>query len=425
MKEQNPGLNLLAIISLSMMLLYSFVDKMYVDYSNIGINTSYHMFLKYLACIGMNVIVFISFYYMQTLEIKVSLLLKKEFTLIFYSLFGLLFFSVYLQQSELVPTMYNILPLITSKYWFITDYILVCILSPFINNYMDSVTVDINKYFVIINVFLWSVIPTVASIFIGNQINIVSYSRILWLLTLYYIAFCFRKHVSFINAKIFNGIGSALTCLALLILSSLVFKYLSLNFAFFKDKTAIFCTENNILIVLCALNLFVEFGKMKIEYISKSALSSIYECLFGTYIFFNNEYLLNLIDVNIFSGALFADSSSYTSFIGANFILFSFIIFILVIVFCFLVEYSRYYLIEEPMFIMGKNIYIKCKEIKKKKKTIIVYNKDLQLATARPKKKNSKRKIFQINIPAMLAVFNRKGKTITDLQTKLDAKNAK
>lgn len=89
-----------------------------------------------------------------------------------------------------------LLPFSHSAYWFITDYILLMILSPFLNRLIKSLTKEKFVGLLILVLVIWSIIPT----FIG--IKSFDINDLVWFVVLYIIGTFIRLHIDIPKLKI-------------------------------------------------------------------------------------------------------------------------------------------------------------------------------------------------------------------------------
>ena len=183
-KERSSNFELLRIVCMLMIVMFHAAFKGKFGESG-GLADS--LIIKsfwFLGELGVNVFVMISGYFMINSRFK-----PKKFALIlcevwFYNLvsvFILLFFKKY-TVSELAVKLF---PLTDNVYWFITCYLIIYALSPFLNRFIKQA--GQKKLFELICVLLIinSVIPTVMGFLFKSSESFDFYNRLIWLLIIY------------------------------------------------------------------------------------------------------------------------------------------------------------------------------------------------------------------------------------------------
>ena len=179
-KTRESNIELLRIISIILIICFHYVYKSNFLYTELNINTLFIKNMWFFGELGVNLFILITGYYM--LKNKVSL--KKIILLIFQIFFyNFLLYSIgyFIGYNSFELNIFLIFPIITSKYWFATAYLLVYILSPFFNKLINSLKKTEYKKFIIINLIIWSIIPTVFGFFYNSSETLLFYNRFIWL----------------------------------------------------------------------------------------------------------------------------------------------------------------------------------------------------------------------------------------------------
>ena len=131
--KRNSGIEALRVVAMLMIIAYHYVIH------GTAIETGGGGTKVFLECVslwgkaGVNLFCLIMGYFGIRSEFKIKKVIQLEAQVIFYSLFGLciaLIFKSKLSFSAIVVTLF---PIIFNQYWYITAYIMVYILSPFLN----------------------------------------------------------------------------------------------------------------------------------------------------------------------------------------------------------------------------------------------------------------------------------------------------
>lgn len=249
----------------------------------------YTFFIEYASLIAVNLYVMISGYYMIKSKFKAKKIIKIYLQVLFYSGFIYLLLlslgQVKFSKTELIN---SLLPLITNQYWFITAYIGLYVLIPFINKLANSLN---KKEYITLLIILTICLSIIKTIYPTN--DIMNGSGIIWFVYLYllagYIRIYFDKKIS--NYK-----------LLLLYLAIIVIQIAIRNIAIKSQmtivKTYTYTSYNNswffTLIETLAVFLLFRNIKIKNEKINK-AITAVAPLTFGVYLIHDNKYLRTVL----------------------------------------------------------------------------------------------------------------------------------
>lgn len=253
-KERSSNFELLRIVCMLMIVMFHAAFKGKFGESG-GLADS--LIIKsfwFLGELGVNVFVMISGYFMINSRFK-----PKKFALIlcevwFYNLvsvFILLFFKKY-TVSELAVKLF---PLTDNVYWFITCYLIIYALSPFLNRFIKRA--GQKKLFELICVLLIinSVIPTVMGFLFKSSESFDFYNRLIWLLIIY----IFGAYIRLYGFNLLNSLkGSAMLFVIsyAVMLVSMVLLVFADRFLGLGIEPAYFWTPNSILMFTASVGLF-------------------------------------------------------------------------------------------------------------------------------------------------------------------------
>ena len=279
----------------------------------------------------------------------------------FYSLIFLLIFTVFLPPAESI-TLENIgiylLPISHSAYWFVTDYIVLMLLSPFLNKFIKGLSKSNFIRLLLLFVVLWSIFPSFtptfmdagAPMFVGYSFQ---YVPILWFVVLYFIGSFIRLHVdidkiSFKKLIAFFSISMIITYVASCIIGYYDIVYpLSQNLHMWvgypieavNDGSLYMAPalENKIFVLIASTALFLIFLKRKefsnkyINYIAASA--------FGVYLIHDN------LIIRPFLWKTLLNTSSYYN--SVYLILFAIVALVLIYAACTGIDFIRRWTVEK------------------------------------------------------------------------------
>ena len=184
--ERKYNIDLLRILSMIMIIILHF-NKFGGFLQNNNLNENMYIWVTEFLCIGaVNIFGLISGYFMINSKFNIRKAMRLELQVLTYSVI-IYFVAVILNISEfsITQTLYSFFPTITARYWFMTAYIGLYMLSPFLNMFLQRLTKKQFQYLVGVIVFFCSIVVSVFPpnnyIGSGNGYNIV------WLVVLYII----------------------------------------------------------------------------------------------------------------------------------------------------------------------------------------------------------------------------------------------
>ena len=286
--QRNSNLELLRILAMIFIVVFHLARHGFdgVPFPLSNPKSIFLYFFATLGKLGVDIFIIISAYFMikQKFTFRKLLILGGE--VYFYSIACLIIFILFL--TPLTPIsiqdiINSILP-ISHGYWFIADYIVLMLLSPFLNRAINKLTKQDFLKLLTLTFIIWIIYPT----FTGDCFGI---SEMIMFFVLYLIGSFIRLHV---NIDKINMKKIILLCLFSLIITTFLFGFFdsvpSLNqLTFFNKETSIIKRANSMFIVINAITLFLIFLKRKefsnkyINYISGSVL--------GVYLIHSNVFV--------------------------------------------------------------------------------------------------------------------------------------
>ena len=148
------------------------VNKLFID------------FLYMLGEIGVNCFMLISGYFMVRSKFRIKKIINIIGETYFYVLFCN-FLLIFLGYKEFYFSTF-FLPIIRSKYWYITAYVEICFISPFLNLFVNKINQDQLKKIITILLVFYCAIPTfVCWMLSGNIEDLLFFNRFIWFVTVY------------------------------------------------------------------------------------------------------------------------------------------------------------------------------------------------------------------------------------------------
>lgn len=291
MKERNASIDLLKIISMLMVIVLHATQYGIANADIIPFSVPYYVSYvsRSFSIVAVNVFILISGYFLC----KQTVTLKKIFKLwIQVELYSV---GIYLVLC-IIPsanTSFDIkdlvkyaLPLFTNQYWFFTQYIILIVLSPILNHFINSLTEEQHKKVLLVLLILFSVIPTI-SIF-GNTFGMNNGYSFSWFIVLYFISAYLRYYpVNFVHPGLIY-----IACSIILLLSKTLSDILP-SLAIFSNLLFIY---NSVAVTVASVMLFIFFSNKKIK---NTAISNISSHTFAIYLLHEHGALRNILWDNI------------------------------------------------------------------------------------------------------------------------------
>lgn len=285
-----------------------------------GTNYALIQFFRGFTVVAVNVFVLISGYW--GIKLKLNKLIKINLMVLFYSLF-FFFISIYLGKDILISTksLTHFFPIISNKYWFITSYFILCLISPFINKFLKYINKKELELYLIVSSILFYLWPTVSYILNFDQVvKDAGYGVINFVIlytTGYYIRHYFQNHFS----SLFWIIMYIVLCIILFLFQITYSNILGFSF------TALY-SYNTLFVYFASIALFMAFKQLQF----KSNLINIISanCL-SVYIIHMSRPFMGWIET-IFK---------YSEMKGIMVIVHAIILSILIYLFCIIIEYLR------------------------------------------------------------------------------------
>ncbi len=286
-KKRNSNLELLRIISIILIIAHHYAGHGFVI-ENMPYSFNQYLigFLVLGGKLGVVCFILISGFFMCETKFSIKKLIKLIGEAWFYLLvIGILFNTI---LTPTIPIDFTVIlkstiPIIYDQNWFITDYIMLMIISPVLNIIIKNISKESYQKMLIIGFILYSVLP----IFIFASLNNTSFVGFIYL---YFVAGYMRKFLQvqnspkryFLKASIINF---------MVILSSILFIFLGhkFNLTIFIVNNAYFSSLNSPFTLLIGIELFIFFLKLK-PFTSK-IINKIASTTLGIYLIHDNFLL--------------------------------------------------------------------------------------------------------------------------------------
>lgn len=260
--KRNPTYELLRIIAMYLIVINHYAMFVPIDFSDHKYNMFFNYFMQTGGKFGVNLFVLITGYFMCSSTFRITKLYSLLTKCITYSVGCYLVHSIIIRTFSVTDFISSCFPVITNEYWFITAYVGVYLLCPYINKLFYTLESKQRTNLTVILTIMFSVIPT----FTFQETWT---SNFIWLTYLYWLGayiktdlpekFKNSKYLLFIGSLLYVGITTS--CIVIDYISNYI-PVLSYHIGHFRNMTSFPLLLSSILI-------FVWFGKISINSKSK------------------------------------------------------------------------------------------------------------------------------------------------------------
>ena len=293
--QRNSNLELLRIIAMVFIVSHHFAVHGFGDCNFVISNPNNYLiyFLGIFGKIGVDIFVLISAYFMVNSRFTLRKLLVLGGGVYFYSLAALLIVLLFVPAIPITPGLLlsAILPISHDAYWFITCYVVLMLISPFLNKLVERLSKKDFLRLLALLIIMWSIYPT----FTGNSFG---YSELAWFVVLYFIGAFIRLHLDinkFSSKKLFVIL---IVSFILLYLASSIMGQLAIIFNVKNlangslgviNVVMFLAGDNKLFVLIISIMFFLIFLKRKefsnkyINYVAGSTL--------GVYLIHDNDFI--------------------------------------------------------------------------------------------------------------------------------------
>lgn len=298
--------------------------------------------------IGVDCFILITGYFMIGSKFRLRSILRVIAETYLYSVLILIIFLLF--NRELVyfsVAARSLLPVSSGLYWFITVYVAMYFLSPFLNRLFNALGESGQNKAIVIGFIIFSVIPTISTY---NPIA----SNLIWFCYLYMLGGYIRLRLdkdrmhsldvfSFFNpAFLMTKIGPLvgfLIAVCFIFLSMIFITLVNVKFGITDPRPRYFIEQNTVPVLFASVSLFLLFKNLQmknIQYINTIAGTTL-----GVYLIHDNPFVRNWLwdcFVPIYYEGWFA------------ILIFSLVITVIVFTLCSFIDWMRIKCIEKPVF---------------------------------------------------------------------------
>ncbi|MGN0405344.1 MAG: acyltransferase family protein [Bariatricus sp.] len=291
MKERNASIDLLKTISMFMVVILHATHYGIANANIIPLSVPYFItnISRSFSIVAVNVFILISGYFLCRQTVTFKKIFKLWLQVELYSV-GIYLVLCIIPSTNITFNVKDLvkyaLPLLTNQYWFFTQYIILIILSPIINHFINSLTQEQYKKVLMILLLLFSVVPTI-SIF-GNTFGVNNGFSFSWFIVLYLISAYIRNYP--INLAHPGLIYIA--CSIILLLAKILSDFIPL-LAVFSNLLFIY---NSVAVTISSVMLFIFFSNHSN---TNTVISKISSLTFAVYLFHEHGALRSILWDNI------------------------------------------------------------------------------------------------------------------------------
>lgn len=295
--QRENNLELLRIVSMLMIItMHIFYHGGVIKALNLNSNQYFFVWILEGFCyVSVNCYILISGYFLLYSDFKINKVFELVLVAFIYSVsvFSLLavFGLIKIEQKDVLV----IFPVLSKQYWFVTIYIGMYVLSPFINKLLLNIDKQTHFSLIILLSLLFSVWPNI--FFFSDTLAFGGGYGVVWFITLYIVGAFIRRFYN-PSYKVVSKFLYYIFFASLVPLSKIIFIVLFklFNNVFFINKSEIFYYYNSIFVYLASIFLFILFLNLKIRNKQVIWFINVFSPLsFGIYLLHDNLYLRSIL----------------------------------------------------------------------------------------------------------------------------------
>lgn len=218
--------------------------------------------------------------------LKILPLVRQTF---FYSILGLIIGILTNQDISKIMMVKQFLPVIYSQYWFITVYIVMFLLSPFILDLLKNLSGKSEIYLLVILIIINSLLPT----FLPKSLEEIS-NNLLKFIMFFIVGYLLNKYSEKLELNSIKGKKLLISSIILYVLSVLLIQTISILLHFNAFKKAYFLSNlTSPLVLLSVVGIFLIFRDFNMK--SNKNINFFSKLMFGVYLFHDNNFVRPLI----------------------------------------------------------------------------------------------------------------------------------
>ena len=272
-KVRSTNIELLRIFAMLLIICFHYVYKSGYTFAFDNLTSTDYIIktFYFFGELGVNLFILIMGYFLVKKKFSFKRLIKLILEVDFYYLLLLVIAYYFKIPIELTYNNFKdyfliFFPAILDRYWFITAYLLLYCISPFLNVLLTKMKKEDLKRMILVCLLLWSLIPSCFGIFFNTTENLLYYNRFIWITIVYLIGGYIRLYSIKSFTKKRNVWLTVLITSFLMIMSMFfIHKYRYGFSALGTTQIAYFWTPNTILMIILSIAVFQIFIDLKIK----------------------------------------------------------------------------------------------------------------------------------------------------------------
>ncbi len=290
-QPRQSNFEFLRILSIAMIVAFHSIYFTKFSFDNeISANKLLYDVLYYCGELGVNCFILIGGYFLPVATFKWKKLALIILQIYFY-FYGCRIATILFTKAPVDS--YNLsswfFPVLQGRYWFLSAYILVYILTPFLQKLISQTSKKEFEILICSQFLIWSAFPTIFLTAVGRMTESMNfYNRYIWMILLYFVG----AYIRIYGLSVF---GTAKKSILIFVTTSFIlFSYIFLIEILFHDtKTAIkFWGANSLFQVILSLSLFCIFKNLSIESCPK--INRVATCVLGIYLLHDGPFSGNI-----------------------------------------------------------------------------------------------------------------------------------
>lgn len=300
--SRKSNLECLRIIAIIMIIAYHYVVHSSFDFTATGWKSKAFLeFISYGGKAGVNIFCLLMGYFGIKSRFSVKKLVKIEEQILFYTVLGLLVYVlINRHMCSFFSLLQSIFPVVFGQYWFMTAYVIVYIMSPFLNKLLLLLDKESYIKLLILEIVLWGIIP----FFTLQEATGMGFSQLIWFVVMYTFGGYIHLYKSKVSAR--NYFLAVLLCIATILIIVVGMNYVGLNNAMIFNHVTYFRWSNSPVIIIFSLSLFRLFEKWNMK--NSKMINFLASGTLGIYLFHENIFIQPIIWQDIVNGKKIYDS---------------------------------------------------------------------------------------------------------------------
>lgn len=296
-KNREANLELLRIIAMLLIILLHAMEysDIFLVLQKNALNCYLTYFLYGIAQIAVNCYVLISGYFLINSQFRLKKLVLLWMEVVFYALFIYLILVALGMTTFGVGTMVTcLIPILSGRYWFVTIYVGMYLLSPFLNKAIGALSKEQHRILNIILFFLfsvWIILPFSAGMNSGGGWGLA------WFIVLYFQAAYLRLYYK-PNGPISKKALASLIGVAMIFLSKLFMEFLGTisGIGYFSEHADWCYRYDSLPVFLASVSVFILFLNIRINSLKlKKVIFSVSPLTFAVYLIHHHARLYPII----------------------------------------------------------------------------------------------------------------------------------